>query len=54
MTGLWIFTRIRIFTDTIKEMEATRTFLSLTDYYNDYSTLRRIFSTIVKTAFTRR
>lgn len=43
MTGLWIFTRIRIFTDTIKEMEAKRKFLSLTDYYNDYSTLRRIF-----------
>lgn len=43
MTGLWIFTRIRIFTDTIKEMEAKRKFLSLTDYYDDYSTLRRIF-----------
>lgn len=46
--------RIRIFTDTIKEMEAKRKFLSLTDYYNEYSGSRRIFWTIVKTAFTRR
>lgn len=43
MTGLWIFMRIRIFTDAIKEMETKREFLSLIDYYNEYSTLRRIF-----------